>query len=191
MRLVSYRFSGVLIWFLVWFLGVDHPGGKVGDESPDGFDMFGGHTELFYGFVERGAVAAEPFLAGGFGDDEWDVAGAHHGLPVALLVEVWAAEEEGEHGGAFVGGTHEVLLGLWEHVGDCGFGEAVVERMEEGDYLGLAHRFIDRRGDSVGLRGAGGGGVDGLVAFVGREGVVDIHGGTLDPGIVKLLGRLE
>lgn len=80
--------------------------------------MLCGHAVFFCGLVEGFAVAAEPFLAGLFGDDEGDVAGAHHGLAVALLVEVRAAEEEGEHGGAFVGGPHQVLLGLGEHVGD-------------------------------------------------------------------------
>ncbi len=76
------------------------------------------HGVFLGGFVEGFSVAAEPFLSGGFVDDEGEVAGSHHWAAVGFLVEVWASEEEGEHRGALVGGAHEILLALGEHLGD-------------------------------------------------------------------------
>lgn len=52
--------------------------------------------------------------------------------------------------------------------------------MEEGRDIVFAHGLVDGGRDAVGLGGAAGGGVDGLVAFVGGEGVEDIHGVRLD-----------
>mgnify|MGYP003646096448 CR=1 FL=1 len=116
-------------------------------------------------------------MAGLFVDDEGDVASAHHWLAVALLVEVWAAEEEGEHVGAFVRSTHEILFGLWEHVGDGRFTQSCVEGADEGDDILFAHCFIDGGRDAVGLGGAAGGGVDWFFAVMVRQWVIDIHGG--------------
>ena len=99
-------------------MGVDHPSAEIIHELPHRLDMFGGHVEQFGCFVQGIFEAAEPFLAGGFVDDEWEVAGSHHWWAVALLEEVRAAEEEDEHGGVLFGGDFAVFFALGEHVGD-------------------------------------------------------------------------
>lgn len=144
------------------------------------------HGVFLGGFVEGFTVAAEPFLSCGFVDDEWEVAGAHHWAAVALLVEVWASEEEGEHRGAFVGGAEEVLLALGEHVGDGGLSQSFVERVEEQTNVVFAHGFVDFFGDSVGLGWAVRWGVDWAVAWSVGVCVEDIHGGWY--GVRLLIG---
>lgn len=139
--------------------------------------MLGGHGVFLRGFIEGFSVAAEPFLAGGFVDDEREVAGSHHWLAVGFLVEVRASEEEGEHRGALIGGSHQVLLAFREHVLDGRLCEAFVEGVEHAADVVFAHGFVDGRGDAVGLGRAVRRGVDWSVAGSLGIRVEDVHRG--------------
>lgn len=161
--------------FFLCIAGVDHPAAEIIHEFPYGLDMFGGHREKLWSFVEGFSEAAEPFLAGGFVDDKGEVAGSHHGRAVALLEEVRASEEEDEHGGVFFGGLDSVFLTLGEHFGDCGYRETLIEGVEHLNDPGFSHRFIDGWGDAVGLRGAPLWGVDRAVAWAVWVCVEDVH----------------